>query len=79
MNLGETARDRITGFEGVVTGLALYISGCDQALLAPPVDKEGRFRDGLWFDIRRLVRIDGPTIVLDNGAPPGCDRAAPKR
>lgn len=79
MNLGEKARDRITGFEGVVTGLALYISGCDQALLAPPVDNEGRFRDGLWFDIRRLVRIDGPTIVLDNGATPGCDRAAPKR
>lgn len=79
MNLGERARDRITGFEGVVTGLCMYISGCNQALLVPPVDKEGQFRDGHWFDIQRLEQVPAARITLDNGSTPGCDRAAPKR
>ena len=79
IHLGKSYRDKITGFEGVATGHAQYISGCNQALLAPKVDADGGLRNSQWFDVQRLMVVEGATVVLDNGATPGCDRAAPKR
>jgi hypothetical protein len=76
---GSTYRDEITGFEGLCTGRCQYISGCDQALLQPPV-KDGKFEDARWFDVQRLVAVDGGRkIQLDNGKTPGADRPAPVR
>lgn len=77
--LGVRARDRVTGFTGVVTGHANYLSGCAQALLAPGVGADGTFRDGQWFDQQRLEALPGDVLVLDNGDTPGADKAAPKR
>lgn len=80
IELGVTATDAITGFTGTVTGLCFYISGCNQALLVPKVDKDGGHREGHWFDIQRL-KVDARTkpIKLDNGESPGFDKPAPKR
>jgi hypothetical protein len=79
IELGDTAQDRITGFQGVVTGLCYYISGCNQALIVPEV-KDGAFREAQWFDVQRLHRLENvPRIILDNGSTPGHDKAAPKR
>lgn len=77
--LGTRVRDRITGFSGVITGFVQYISGCNQALVSAPVDKDGKIMDANWFDIQRLERTDESVIVLDNGQTPGCDAPAPKR
>lgn len=79
MKLGIKAKDRITGFTGVVTGYCQYISGCHQALLTPEVDDKGGHRDGHWFDVQRLEQSGEDVIVLENGATPGCDLPAPKR
>lgn len=80
ITLGITARDRITGFQGVVTGHAQYISGCAQWLLAPPAGKDGTFHESCWFDEQRLTRVKNkPVINLDNSATPGPDKPAPKR
>ncbi|PZU75561.1 MAG: hypothetical protein DI530_15005 [Sphingomonas sp.] len=77
--LGLTLRDRITGFEGICTGHTVYISGCSQLLLVPPLDGT-TYREPQWFDEQRCeVTSHGNRVVLDNGATPGCDRAAPKR
>lgn len=78
--LGHTVTDRITGFRGIVTGVVEYISGCNQALVGPPVDKDGKIPDSQWFDVQRL-EIDRSVsrIVLDNGNTPGFDRAPPRR
>ena len=75
--LGVTAKDIITGFEGLVTGLTEYISGCNQALLAPGVDKEGKRVEGCWFDVQRLRRVGNSVLVLDNSKTPGSDMPAP--
>lgn len=75
--LGKPYRDRITGFSGVAIGFVTYISGCNQALLSPKVGDDGALREAVWFDVQRMEPIDGPTIVLDNGATPGADKAAP--
>lgn len=77
--LGNEYKAHITGFEGVATGFVQYITGCNQALLAPSVGSDGTLRDSNWFDIQRLEPIDSKTIRLDNGPTPGPDKPAPKR
>jgi hypothetical protein len=79
IELGRSYRDRITGFKGMATGHVRYISGCNQVLLAPPVDKDGKLRDAQWFDEQRLEDQGGKTLVLDNSKTPGFDAPAPKR
>jgi len=80
IQLGSKVRDIITGFTGIATGRAEYISGCSQLLVAPPLAKDGAARESEWFDEQRLtVDPRAKPIVLDNTATPGPDKAAPKR
>lgn len=79
ITLGTTLVDRITGFRGIATGRAQYLTGCDQYLLNPPA-KDGALVESQWFDEQRLVAVeDVPVITLDNSNGNGADRAAPKR
>ncbi|MCY1290512.1 hypothetical protein D9M70_396610 [compost metagenome] len=78
IELGKRARDKITGFEGIVTGRAQYLTGCDQYVLAPPA-KDGNLSRGEWFDEGRLMVLgDGirPEEVA-GVAPGGPQRDAP--
>jgi hypothetical protein len=80
ITLGKTYQDKITNFRGVATGYVQYISGCNQALLIPPVGADGAFKDSQWFDVQRLEEVkNAPRITLDNGSTPGCDSPAPRR
>ena len=75
--LGSRAIDIITGFDGIVIGRAIYLTGCDQYLLNPKC-KEGNSRvDGLWIDEQRLQVQDDIPIQLDNSRSRGCDISAP--
>jgi hypothetical protein len=51
-------RDRISGFQGKCTGFTSYISGCDQVLLVPGLDKDGKHQPGMWFDDDRLIDVE---------------------
>ena len=77
--LGQKARDRITGFTGVITGHVAYISGCNQVLLVPQVGKDGKLVDSQWFDEQRVEILKALRINLDNSRTPGPDLPAPKR
>lgn len=80
VEFGQMVVDQITGFAGRVTGVAHYISGCSQALVAPKVGGDGAFRDSQWLDVQRLIPdANVEIVVLDNGTLPGADKAAPKR
>lgn len=79
ITFGIKVRDKITGFEGIVTGYVEYITGCNQALLAPRVDGSGALREPHWFDEQRLEVLDDTPIEIDNGDYRGCDLPAPKR
>jgi len=61
--LGLKVRDRVTGMEGVITSVSFDLYGCIQAVLHPGLDKEGKLRDPLWFDVTRLETLD-PTPVM---------------
>ncbi|MDO8972182.1 MAG: hypothetical protein Q7U74_15920 [Saprospiraceae bacterium] len=54
IELGQKAKDKITGFEGIITGRASYLYGCDQYVLSPAVDEKGLIIKGEWFDEGRL-------------------------
>ena len=56
--LGKRAKDRITGFEGVVTGHAKHLTGCDTVCITPTIDSDGRLRQAEWFDIDRVEEGD---------------------
>lgn len=78
MELGITARDVITGFSGVITGRATYITGCDQYLIVPK-SVDGKQAESAWFDEQRLEIVpDARRIVLINDRT-GADKAAPKK
>jgi hypothetical protein len=68
-----TVKDSFTGFIGIVTGHADYLTGCDQYLVQPPA-KDGEWKEGRWFDEKRLVVVsEGEQLIIspmadDNGA-----------
>lgn len=56
--LGNTLRDKVTGFTGTATARIQYINGCIQYCLLPKVDKDGKYVDGIYIDVQRLEKVD---------------------
>lgn len=55
MKLGDKVSDKITGFSGIITGKAEYLTGCIQYLVTPQrLDNDGKMPDGAWIDESRL-------------------------
>ena len=61
-NLGEFARDKVTGFEGIITAYAKHLYGCDSYFLTPRVTKDMKREDSGWFDVGRIAIIKGKGI-----------------
>ena len=81
IKLGQEARDKITGFKGVITAHVKYLFGCDQYGLTPPVDADGKTRDTQYFDEGRIEVIGRGVLPEEvtaekNGGP---NRDAPRR
>ncbi len=80
LELGMTAKDKITGFQGMITGRCTYLTGCAQLLLIPRIVKEdGTKPGGEWFERQRLSRVGTDQLVLANDETPGADIEAPKK
>ncbi len=52
--LGLKVTDKVSGIVGVVTSVTFDLYGCVQTLVHTGVDKEGKLREQVWFDIARL-------------------------
>lgn len=78
--IGQKAKDKITGFQGILTGRASYLYGCDQYLINPPVDKEGKIGDACWFDEGRIeilgVGVTAESVSVEK--PGGPNRDSPR-
>lgn len=69
IEMGYRVKDTITGFEGICTAVAQYITGCNQFLINPPM-KDGRFEEPRWFDEERLAAIsNGPVVEFSSLSP----------
>lgn len=80
IQLGHTAKDKVTGFEGTLVGRADYLYGCTQYCLCPTVDKDGKVRDSQWFDEGR-IQVAGSGIApaqVQAERPGGPNRDAPR-
>lgn len=77
--LGKNAKDKVTGFEGIIIGRCEYLFGCTQYGLAPPV-RDGKTGDTCWFDEGR-IEVIGVGIEPEKVRairPGGPNRDAPK-
>ncbi|HEY3655455.1 MAG TPA: hypothetical protein VGL34_10830, partial [Steroidobacteraceae bacterium] len=81
--LGRKARDKVTGFEGVIHSIGFDAYGCVQAIVNPPM-KDGKLLDQAWFDIKRLELFEAVMEPPDFGQvafgkEPGADLHKPTR
>ena len=84
IKLGEIYQDAVTGFTGICTGKAKYLTGCKQALIAPGCKDIREMPESQWIDEQRLEPVIGQTagFVLDIASESdsdGWDKPAPKR
>ncbi|MCP4161173.1 MAG: hypothetical protein GY760_13955 [Deltaproteobacteria bacterium] len=74
-NLGKKAKDKITGFSGVITGFCQYLTGCDQYLIIPKAS-DGKYPDGSWLDSNRIEIEKEVSVVIDTSSENGPDKPA---
>jgi hypothetical protein len=63
--LGKKAKDKVTGFEGIITSKHIYLTGCIQYGIQPQIDKDGKVPDKEFFDEGR-IEIVGKGISVDS-------------
>lgn len=57
IELGDTARDTITGFKGVAIAEASFLYGCRRICLQPTDLKDGKPLDSIYFDEPQLELV----------------------
>lgn len=62
--LGRRAKDKVTGFEGVVDSVCFDLYGCIQLSVKPTTpDKDGKVREGYWFDVHRVEILEAAPVM----------------
>lgn len=77
--LGQTVKDRITGFTGIAIGYLEYINGCIQYGVRPKVesDKVGKHPDAVYLDEGNLEYVDEGILATKAQAKPTGFDASP--
>jgi hypothetical protein len=63
IELGNKARDIVSGLEGLVTGRAVYINGCVQYCVKPTIGADGKMPESWWID-EAQIEVTGPGIAV---------------
>lgn len=63
IQLGDLAKDKITGFEGIVVSCSTFLHNTDRAQLQPRELKEGRPQDSKGFDVSMLQLIEKHAVL----------------
>lgn len=58
LELGDLAKDEVSGFAGVITGITTFLHGCSRVGVTPRELKEGQPVQTNWFDAPQLVIIE---------------------
>lgn len=62
--LGFKCKDKVSGFEGVITHVGFDLFGCVQAIVNPGIDNEGKPKEVVWFDLERLDITSAEPVML---------------
>ena len=65
INLGDRAKDTVSGFEGIAVARHTYLQGCDRVSLQPPIDKDGKHLDPHTFDEPQLEIVQAAVVKPD--------------
>ncbi len=77
--LGQKAKDKITGFEGILIAKVTYLYGCDQYGVTPEA-RDGKTGDTQYFDEGR-IEIIGKGVLpeeVQTAKPGGVNRDCPR-
>lgn len=66
INLGDVAKDTITGFAGVVIAKTEWLNGCVRLTLQSKEMKDGKPIDSQTFDIEQLEFVKAKARVASN-------------
>lgn len=61
--LGKRGIDTVSKHEGTIDSIAFDLYGCVIVGLKPTVDKDGKQRDSVWFDVKRIVITDNTPVM----------------
>lgn len=64
IKLGMKYRDLLTGYEGIATGFAHYITGCGQALIQSRCWEGNKKPEPHWIDEQRLEQVGDEVVEL---------------
>lgn len=65
IDLGDIAKDTITGYQGTVVARTEWLNGCWRITLQAGLDKEGKPHDGFSFDDQQCVLVEKRNHVAE--------------
>lgn len=63
VNLGDRVRDKISGFQGIVTGRTEYLNGCARVVIEPEELHDGQIIESRYFDEQQIQVIEAGVIA----------------
>ena len=78
INLGDEARDPVTGFKGICVCRTEWISGCARVGLQAPMGKDGKVPDVMHFD-EPMLEVAKPTKITPAPTQRGGPRPDPAK
>ena len=87
INLGDRAKDKVTGFSGIVIAKTTWLHGCERITIQPEkLDKEGKVKETQTFDYNQVEVVKSSVVkatpVVERQKAPGGprdDKAALRR
>jgi len=76
-NLGDVAKDKITGFEGVIIGRHQWLNNCNTYSIKPRTLKDGAPQDSQSFDEPQLDLAE-EKVIESNRKTGGPERKVPQ-
>ena len=73
-NLGDKVKDKITGFEGIVTGRHQWVNNCNTYSVQPQILKDDAPQDACNFDESQLDLVEEKKISEVNRETGGPDK-----
>lgn len=78
--LGDTVKDKHTGFTGLMTARTEWLYGCTRvAIEAKELSKDGEVVQPQWFDIQRIELVEKAKAAEPPNEPPGGPKSDPQR
>lgn len=80
VQLGDRAKDQVTGFEGICVARTEWLNGCVRVTLqSEKLDKDGKPQDGQTFDEPQLVITKSRKVVVQDTRSSGGPAPTPVR